>query len=299
MNLVKDNILVKLFINRKFLLHRLIGLSYLIQYAFAVYLYFSNYEYFLNSILIWSLPLTGVLQSINASLTFTFLPKQQADPGYYSDKSSMSYNFICENIFFSMLLCFQWLYMSDYFYSWIKYLFVPEIIFVFFPYILRTLFPKTRFRDSLFSEKNKSDANHYFFYIGTYITKIFYIWAKHYIGFFLNYVRFMNNIDEQIQKELYLLLISSAFATTISLFLHTLKFKKYMGPKTSFSIYVISYLSTFYSFYGIINIFTDNIYLTSLTLVGLVLNFGPWYIQWLWQLIMCVYLFSFRYGFII
>ncbi len=47
----------------------------------------------------------------------------------------------------------------------------------------------------------------------------------------------------------------SCFATTIAMFLHTLKFKKYMGPKLSFVIYVSSYLSTFYSWILIAHVF--------------------------------------------
>lgn len=296
MDWLTNNILFKLFVNKRFMFHRLIGLSYLIQYVTTVYLYFYSYDYFINSFLIWSLPLTGILQSINAAMTFTFLAKTQSDQGYFSDKVTMPYAFVCENIFFAMLLCFQWLYMSDTFNPWIRKLFLPEIMFVFFPYIWRTLFPKTSFRDSIINEKNKTDANFYFFHISTYITKTFYVWAKHYIGFFLNYVRFMDGIDESTKKEIYLLLIFSAFATTISMFLHTLKFKKYLEPKLSLGIYIFSYLCTFYSYYQIMHIFIDHWNLTLLTFVGVVLNFTPWYLQWLWQTVMCVLLFTWRTG---
>jgi hypothetical protein len=297
MDWVANNIFTKLFMSAKFLSHRLMGLSYLIQYSVATYLYFANYDYFINSFLIWSLPLTGLLQSINASLTFTFLPKK-ADPGYYTDKASMSYGFICENIFYAGILCFQWLYMSDYFYPIIQKLFIPELICVFFPYVVRLLFPKTSFRDAIYNDKNKSEKNKSFFVIGTYVTKVFYVWAKHYIGYYLNYVRFLNGISLETQRHMYLLLISGCFATTISLFLHTLKFKKYIDAKLSFGIYIGSYLSTFYSYYQIGYVFFQNPLITGLTFVGLVLNFARREIQWAWQIIMCVLLFSIRYGYI-
>jgi hypothetical protein len=61
--------LVTLFFSPKFIIHRVLGLAYLIQWAAALYLYFADYDYFYNSILIWSLPLTGFTQSIVASLS--------------------------------------------------------------------------------------------------------------------------------------------------------------------------------------------------------------------------------------
>jgi len=47
----------------------------------------------------------------------------------------------------------------------------------------------------------------------------------------------------------------SGFPVTVAMFLHTLKFKKYMGPKLAFSIYAASYMATFYSFYLISDVF--------------------------------------------
>ena len=90
----------QLFFKRKFILHRLTGLAYLIQYMLTFYLYFKNYESFKDSILIWSLPLTGVIQSITAIVTFTFLSRTKRDAGYYSDRGTLSYPFIIENSFF-------------------------------------------------------------------------------------------------------------------------------------------------------------------------------------------------------
>jgi hypothetical protein len=50
-------------------------------------------------------------------------------------------------------------------------------------YAFRPLWPKTHFRDSLkLSEKNKSRQNRDFYIIVTWVTKVFYVWAKHYIG---------------------------------------------------------------------------------------------------------------------
>jgi hypothetical protein len=171
--------LAELFLAKKFIVHRVFGLLYLVQFVLALYWYFKDYEKFYNSILIWSLPLNGFVQAVIAVCTFTFLPKKQADPGYYGDKSTLSYNFICENMFFSGILLFQWLYMHETYRSYIANLipFVVESAFVFMPYFcFRPFFPKTSFRESLKKDKNKSPENRAFFLIATWITKIFYVW---------------------------------------------------------------------------------------------------------------------------
>ena len=243
-----------LFVHPKFAVHRVFGFVYLIQWFAALYYYFADYNWFKDSFLIWSLPLNGVVQSLTATYYFSFLPKK-VDPGYYSDKSALSYDFVKENIFFAIILMFQWLYYSDNFYGAIKKSVTGEYLFVFFPYMFRSLVPKSSFRDALNDPRNKSVQNKTFYIIVTWITKIFYVWAKHYIGFFMNYMRYMNRINAEQQYHMYFLLIFSACATTISMFLHTLKFKGYIGPKTSYLIYMSSYLATFYSFVRIGDVF--------------------------------------------
>jgi hypothetical protein len=267
-------LLFNLFFQRKFLIHRLTGLSYLIQYFLAFYLYFKNYDLFKSSFLVWSLPLTGVIQSITAIYTFTFLSRTKRDPGYYTDRGTLSYPFIIENSFFSSILLFQWLYYSDKFYPLFSSSIIIDNLLVFLPYIPRQLWPKTSFRDSLYNaDKSKTEKNRYFFFVVTYVTKWFYVWAKHYIGFFLNYIRFFNRADTEQIYHIYLLLLFSAFATTIAIFLHTLKFKGYLGPKLSVMIYVCSYSATFYSFIQIRDTFLVNIDLTIYVFIGLLLNF--------------------------
>jgi hypothetical protein len=89
--------LVTLFFSPKFIVHRVLGLAYLIQWAAALYLYFADYDYFYNSILIWSLPLTGFTQSIVASLSklsFSLLPTQltrsQPSPSFQRNKMTLA-----------------------------------------------------------------------------------------------------------------------------------------------------------------------------------------------------------------
>jgi len=286
-----------LFFSRKFIVHRLWGLFYLIQYFVATWYYFADYEGFKNSHIIWILPLTGLIQSITAIYTFTFLPKKTKDGGYFGDRGTLSYAFITENSFFAMLLLFQWIYYNDKIYSFFRSTIVFENGLVFLPYMVRFLWPKTRIRDSLDnSAKNKTQGNHNFFIIVTWITKIFYVWAKHYIGYFLNYVRFLNRISEEEKYHIYLLLIFSAMATTIAVFLHTLKFRGYLNPRISFLIYQGSYLATFYGFYNVSGIFFANLDLTLLVLVGLIINFGELKYQHMYQLVVMALLNGARYN---
>jgi len=155
-----------------------------------------------------------------------------------------------------------------------KKFYIIEILFVFLPYLFRgtSFFPRTSIRTSLANMKNKSSENFYFYYYLTWLTKFFYVWAKHYIGFFLNYYRFINAATAYDQKCIYLMLISACFATTISLFLHTLRFKRYIKGTTSFGLYVISYLSTFYAYFLILHVFFSQMTLFWICLVGIFLN---------------------------
>ena len=207
------------------------------------------------------MPFIGMLQAINATMTFTFLPKKQIDGGYFSyrpgnTQGTLSYAFIKENVFFAAILCFQWWYYNPTMYPIIKRFYPIEYLFVFLPYVIRSvfpnLFPRTSFRDSM---KNQTGSDQVFYFYLTWFTKLFYLWAKHFLGFFLNYFRFFNLADDYDVKCMHLILICSSFATTIAIFLHTLRFKGYLNPKVSLVAYVVSYLSTFIGYYMIFHVF--------------------------------------------
>lgn len=112
-----------------------------------------------------------------------------------------------------------------------------------------------------------------------------------------DYVRFLNRMSSAQQESLYLLLIFSSMATTTSVFLHTLKFKKYIGPRTSFYLYAASYLATFCGFAMSRDIFPRNCDLIILTGIGMALNFGPKWRQDAYQVFMICVLFSSRLGY--
>ncbi len=94
------------------------------------------------------------------------------------DVGAISYFYIVENTFFSMLLLFAWCYMSDSLFGVIRNTFWPlELTFVFLMYLpfIRFRWPVSSFRDSLNSSKGMSPANRRFFVISTYVVKGFYM----------------------------------------------------------------------------------------------------------------------------
>lgn len=59
--------------------------------------------------------------------------------------------------------------------------------------------------------------------------------AKHFIGFFVNYMRFLGRIGPEETKLAYGLMIGATWGTSVALFIHTLKFKGYIGARTGAS----------------------------------------------------------------
>ena len=274
---------VRLFVASKFAVHRVLGLAYLIQYAAAWALYIRDWRAFAASPLLWTLPASGVAQSLTAAFYFRFLPKQRKDPGYYADRGTISYDFVLENIFYASILMWQYVYMNERAYGPAALAAAPpalraaaavaEALWTFLPYmVFRPLVPKTRFRDGLSNDGNKTAGNAAFLYVGTVVTKAFYLWAKWFLGFFFNYLRFLGLLSEADRRELYRMLLFSAFATTIAVFLHTLKFKNYIGPKTSFGVYMISYLLTFWSMVELRGLFVRHGAVVAVTAVAALLN---------------------------
>ncbi|KAJ3098523.1 hypothetical protein HDU96_011053 [Phlyctochytrium bullatum] len=288
--------LYKLFFSKTHLVHRLGGLAYLIQWAIAFRLYFWYYEDFINSYVVWTLPLTGVFQSVNAAFAFRFLSRTKKDGGYFGDKSVLSHPFVVENSFFALCLFFQWVYFNNRFAGLISSTVISEQTFVFFPYLIRQLWPKTSFRDSMANAKNRTDKNDLFVTFTILVTKVFYIFCKHIIGFYLNYVRFLDRITPADVRNVYHVSLFSAFATTIAVFVQTLKFKRYIGPRTSAIIVVLSYALTMQGFFKLGDVVSSHPDLMAISMIGLVLNFGPFPVHVGWQVAMALLLNASRAG---
>lgn len=68
--------------------------------------------------------------------------------------------------------------------------------------------------------------------------KIFYLWAKYFLGFHINFMTYLGIIKPEnfmFVRGLYLL---NAGTVSIGVFLHTLRFKKILPPEFTFSFYL-------------------------------------------------------------
>lgn len=274
--------IVYLFFARRFRPHRWIGLVYLLQFAgmLALLIGWRPFEeernLQLRRQLTISLPVTGFIQACCAALTFTFLPRTGGMvQGYFTDKRTMSYDWIQENLFYSGILMFQVLY-----YQAPSRMPLPvELVFVFFPYFtVRRFVPKTSLRRSLANKSETTDDIRSFMVIQIWVVKMFYVFAKWTVGFCVNYLIFTRTLTPE-KKEFEFLVqtmwLLGGWGTTVAMFLHTLKFKKYIGPKLSILLYTGSFPFFILSTAGVISIGLTCPLAAMFAAGGLACNFGP------------------------
>jgi|AntAceMinimDraft_5_1070358.scaffolds.fasta_scaffold76612_2 hypothetical protein len=94
------------------------------------------------------------------------------------DVGAISYFYVLENTFFSLLLLFAWVYFdNEVFFPLIRKAWPVELLFVFCMYLppIRTQWPVSSFRDSLATSKGQTEANRRFFVASTYVVKYFYV----------------------------------------------------------------------------------------------------------------------------
>mmetsp|Transcript_76272 Transcript_76272/g.215876 ORF Transcript_76272/g.215876 Transcript_76272/m.215876 type:complete len:303 (+) Transcript_76272:34-942(+) len=282
---------------KRFKIHRAWGLVYLVQFAAAAYLeVLAKPEH----TLVWTLPLTGVIQSIIATRTFTFLPKaslmKKRAEGFFNETHAMSYDFVFENVYFALLLFWQSAYLC--FAKEIRgnrFLLPVEILMNFFPYYtIRHFFPKTQFR-------NSTDSKKAFERIYAKVVKTFYVAAKHFQGYYVNYLNFLGLLGSNPAMEhrmIRYLLLLGGWGTTISIFLQTLKFRKYISLPTNAILYAGSFPFFYLGYAALIFQAADHLRLTMLVAFGAVVNYFPRSAQILWQGLMCTILVSHRCGLI-
>jgi len=223
-----------------------------------------------------------MIQTVIACRTFVFLPRaNEKEQGYYTETKAMTYEFILENMYFSGLLLFQSCYLCFGREITSNPMFLPlEIVGVFFPYhTVRGFFPKSSFRHST------KNGNQY-----AMVVKVFYCIAKHFSGYYINYLCFLGHFgDNPIMTWSLLrrLLLLAGWGTTIAMFLQTLKFKKYISYRAAQILYAGSF-PLFYSCYAaLLLVAIEQWRITSLALIGLVVNFAPPKAQIIWQTVVC------------
>lgn len=224
-------------------MHRYMGLAYLIQYFLAWVEFVSNYDDpTKDSIIPHFIALNGLVQGYSAYFSFKVLP-DAVDPGYYSDKAVASRKFIHENIFFSLMAVWGSVYYYD---GNVEKLQahplgrVVEMIFLFFPYVVvRPFFPQTSFSKGGSGRQSRSDKNAAFYHYGTLSVKIFYLWAKYFLGFFVNTAFSLKITTPEQTKFLRGMFLLNVGTVSIAIFLHTLRFKKVLPAKFTFSLYLL------------------------------------------------------------
>ena len=184
---------------------------------------------------------TGIVQGYSAYFSFKVLPELK-DAGYYSDKGVLSRNFLHENIFFQCMCLFGSVYYDSGLRGTLQSTLpgkLTEMIFLFFPYvIIRPFYPITRFRDGGTQSKSRTGPLEKFYEIGTTMIKIFYLWAKYFLGFHINFMTYLGLITPENLFFVHGLYLLNAGTVSIGVFLHTLRFKKILPPWFTFSFYL-------------------------------------------------------------
>eukprot|EP01080_Neovahlkampfia_damariscottae_P000105 gene105-4354_t len=237
---------LKLWGGHSFRVHRIGGLLFLIQYAASWYYFFSDYQWFKESFLVWSLLLNGISQALSAIIQIGPTLEEDDSGEYFGNKNStVSKAFITENLYYQILTAFSSIYYYPQFYDMFKSNLIGrliEIIFVFLPFIvIRPFFPKTLLRKAIGNSENiNTDDHRIFFILSNWAIKFCVLFGKHYVGFFINAVRYLGGLNTpHAEKLLQFMMLANAGTVSISTFLHTLKFKNKLSPKVSMSIYLM------------------------------------------------------------
>jgi hypothetical protein len=225
-------------------IHRYMGMAYLIQYfaAWIEYYRYSNDYGRKDSVLPHFIALNGLIQGWSAFFSFKVLPDLD-DPGYYSDQAVASRTFVHENIYFTLLASWGSVYYNE---TWRDNLQsnllgqIMEAMWVFFPYVLvRPFFPTTSFSSAGSGRRSRSERNETFYRYGTLAVKFFYLWAKYFLGFMVNSLWMLKATTPEQSKFLKGMFLLNLGTVSIAIFLHTLRFRKVLPAKLTFSIYLL------------------------------------------------------------
>lgn len=280
---------INLWFGKTFRTHRIGGLSFLIQYAFSWYFYFTDYAWFKESFLVWSLLLNGCLQAITAIIEIGPTLSTKDNGEYFGNKGqTVSRDFIVENLYYQILTTFSSLYYYPQYYNFLKSNIIGkviEIVFVFLPFaIVRPFFPKTVLRDALKKSKDLSTNDHTtFFMIANLSIKFVVIFGKHYMGLFLNAVRFIGGLNSpHEEKLLQFMMLANAGTVSVSTFLHTLKFKNQLPAKIAMTVYLMFLYTPAIAIYQMVPHCYPYWKMFIIFTVGAIINFTPRKIQFTW-----------------
>ncbi|KAG7374369.1 hypothetical protein IV203_013464 [Nitzschia inconspicua] len=258
-------------------IHRYMGMAYLIQYFAAwieFYRYSNNYDV-KDSVLPHFIAINGLIQGWSAFFSFKVLPDLD-DPGYYSDQAVASRTFVHENIFFTLLATWGSVYYNETWRDNIQSTVfgqIMEAVWVFFPYVLvRPFFPTTSFSSAGSGRRSRSERNETFYRYGTLAVKFFYLWAKYFLGFMVNSLWLLKAATPEQSKFLKGMFLLNLGTVSIAIFLHTLRFKKVLPAKLTFSIYLLQIYATFSAIPLAFDLFASHKAMCGMQLLGILAN---------------------------
>lgn len=215
------------------------------------------------------------MQGTSAFFSFRVLPELN-DPGYYSDKAVLSRTFVHENLYFTVMAVFGSIYYNEEARKTLRSNLggrIIECVYVFWPFILiRPWYPITRFSNTGQTYKGRTVKNERFYEIGTLMVKVFYLWAKYFLGFFMNFMIYLDLIKGDDWQFMHGMLLLNTGTVSLSIFLHTLRFKKVLPAKFTFSIYLAQIYLTFLAVPTILKMFVAHPKLCALCFAGLLGN---------------------------
>lgn len=229
----------------RFMAHKVVGLCYLIFFGRTTYLCATNKLETYSTSYFWYFPLLlhclGLIQTLTALYTFKFLARTQRQEGFFTDKRTVSKSFVKENFFFVLLCVFASAYIPPRSRAMVRRLRVVEPIMVFFPFqTIRRCFPKTSLNREALDKVSQRNVS--FFQASKYVASYFYLFGKHYVGAMLNYQMFLDRDSPKMQGLMFWNMLGGAYNLTIGIFLHTLKFRKVLGPRSAIVAYLLGYL---------------------------------------------------------
>lgn len=92
------------------------------------------------------------------------------------------------------------------------------------------------------------------------------------MGFYINYLRFFDLIDAKQLKSVQGLWLLNAGTVSIAVFLHTMRFKKLLPPRVTFSLYVAMAYASFIGGAQLLPLFLDQPRVLAITIGGILLN---------------------------
>ena len=150
---------------------------------------------------------------------------------------------------------------------------IIECIYIFWPYILvRPWYPITRFKNAGQTYKGRTVVNQRFYEIATNMVKFFYLWAKYFLGFYLNFMIYMDYVKDEHWKVIHGMLLLNAGTVSLSIFLHTLRFKKVLPAKFTMSVYLAQIYLSFMALPMVFNMIISHPKLCGLCVAGILCN---------------------------